>query len=55
MGSQGIGKSKHLKALFPPSIQGAFGDELNLSSNSKMMLEAIQGKALVEIAEMQND
>lgn len=53
IGDQGIGKSKHLKALFPEEMKGIFGDELNLSSNSKMMLESIQGKALIEISEMQ--
>ena len=52
IGDQGVGKSKHLAALFPPSQRDAFSDQLNLSGNSKIMLEAIQGKALIEIAEM---
>lgn len=51
-GEQGCGKSWHLASLFPLHVRGAFGDELNLGGRSKEMLEAIQGKALVEIAEM---
>lgn len=52
-GPQGSGKSWHLDVLFPETVRGAFGDDLALAGDSKKMLEAIQGKALVEIAEMQ--
>ena len=51
-GKQGIGKSWHLGSLFPATLRGAFGDELNMGAKAKEMFEAIQGKALVEIAEM---
>ena len=51
-GAQEVGKSKHLEATLPPEHRDAFGDELNLSSRPKDMLEAIQGKMVVEIAEM---
>ena len=52
MGPQEVGKSKQLEAIFPPELRDAFGDELNLGSQAKAMLEAIQGKMIVEIAEM---
>ena len=51
-GPQEVGKSKHLEWTLPPEHRDAFGDELNLSARPKDMLEAIQGKMLVEIAEM---
>ena len=51
-GKQGIGKSWHLEHVLPPDMRDAFGDELNLGGSQKIMLEAIQGKMLIEIAEM---
>ena len=53
VGPQEIGKSWHLSSLFPDEIRGAFGDTLKLSGDRKEQLEALQGKALVEVAEMQ--
>ena len=52
LGPQEVGKSKHLEWALPPEHRDAFGDELNLSARPKDMLEAIQGKMIVEIAEM---
>ena len=52
-GSQDWGKSWHCSSLFPDEVRGAFGDDLNLGGQAKEMLESIQGKAIVEIAEMQ--
>ena len=52
VGEQGMGKSWHLEKLFPAELRGAFGDELNMGGQSKAMVEALQGKVLVEIAEM---
>ena len=49
---QGMGKSWHMSLLLPPHLRHAFGDELNLSGKPQQMLEALQGKMIVEIAEM---
>ena len=53
VGPQAAGKSWHLSSLFPEDLRGAFGDELRLTGDSKEMLEAMQGKALIEVSEMQ--
>ena len=53
VGPQELGKSWHLTVLFPDALRGAFGDSLQLSGDERRMLEALQGKVLVEISEMQ--
>ena len=52
IGPGGIGKSTALRELFPPEIQDLFTDGLNLSSDTKTRVEALQGRAIVELAEM---
>ena len=51
-GPQGCGKSMHLASVFPHEMREFFGDTMDLGGRPKEMLEAIQGKVLVEIAEM---
>ena len=52
IGPGGIGKSTALRELFPPELQDLFTDGLNLSSDTKTRVEALQGRAVVELAEM---
>ena len=52
IGPGGIGKSTALRELFPPELQDLFTDGLNLSSDTKTRVEALQGRAIVELAEM---
>ena len=53
VGPQGIGKSTAFARLFPPSEQDRwFSDALNLSCSDKQRIEALQGRVIVECAEM---
>ena len=52
VGDQGLGKSLHLEEVFPDDMREFFGDTLDLSGRPKEMLEAVLGKVLVEIGEM---
>ena len=52
IGPGGIGKSTALRELFPPYLQDLFTDGLNLSNDAKTRVEALQGRAIVELAEM---
>ena len=53
IGDQGIGKSMFLSHLLPPQIRDdGFSDQLSLNADAKVRAEAIQGRVLVEIAEM---
>ena len=53
VGPQGIGKSTSFAWLFPPSDRDAwFSDTLTLNGSGKERVEALQGRVLVECAEM---
>ena len=52
IGKGGIGKSTALRLILPKHLQGLFTDGLNLSATPKERVEALQGKAIVEAAEM---
>ena len=52
IGQQGIGKSAVGQSLLPPEFENWFGDTLDFQSSTKEIAEAIQGKVIVEIAEM---
>ena len=52
IGPGGIGKSTVLDKLFPPELQELFTDGLNLGSDAKTRVEALLGRAVVEIGEM---
>ena len=52
IGPPGIGKSTAPRKLFPPHLEELFTDGLNLGSDSKTRIEALQGRAIVEIGEM---
>lgn len=52
IGAGGIGKSTMLAQALPPEIPGLFSDSLDFNSTEKEMTEAMQGRAIVEIAEM---
>lgn len=51
-GPGGIGKTTFLRRLLPPEIPGLFASGLDLSGDAKAMVEALQGKAMVECGEM---
>ena len=53
IGKGGIGKSTALRYTLPPHLRYMFTDGLNLASNPKERVEALQGRAIVEAAEMQ--
>ena len=53
IGKGGIGKSTALRYTLPPELRYMFTDGLNLASNPKERVEALQGRAIVEAAEMQ--
>ena len=53
IGKGGIGKSTCLRFTMPPHLRYMFSDGLNLAANPKERVEALQGKAIVEAAEMQ--
>ena len=52
IGPPGIGKSTALRLLFPPELEDLFTDGLNLGSDAKTRVEALLGRAVVEIGEM---
>lgn len=53
VGPQGIGKSTAFAQLLPPSEQDVwFSDSLSLSSSDKERIEALQGRVIVECAEL---
>ena len=52
IGPPGIGKSTAPRKLFPPELEELFTDGLNLGSDTKTRVEALQGRAIVEIGEM---
>ena len=52
IGPQGTGKSTALRELLPPEHPEFFGDGLRLAADDKVRAEALQGKVIVEAAEM---
>ena len=52
VGGQGIGKSAFLKAILPPELPALFGDSLRFDASPAHQLDAVLGKAIVEISEM---
>ena len=52
IGPPGIGKSTLLRHLLPPHLQALFSDGLDLAADAKERVEALQGRAIVEIGEM---
>lgn len=56
LGAQGLGKSTAVRLLLPPdeaARYGWFSDSLNLSGDDKLRSEALQGRVIVEISELQ--
>lgn len=51
-GPQGIGKSSALRLALPPEQPGLFADGLHLADYPQQRAEALQGRAIVEAAEM---
>ena len=52
IGDQGIGKSTALRLLLPPEYPEWFADGLHLAASPKERAEALQGRVIVEVAEM---
>ena len=52
IGAQGVGKSTALRCLLPPEHPEWFSDGLRLSADDKVRAEALQGRVIVEAAEM---
>ena len=52
VGPQGCGKSTALRALLPPERDEWFSDGLRLAADDKIRAEALQGRVIVEAAEM---
>ena len=52
IGPPGIGKSTALQGVLPPEDPEWFTDGLNLAASSKARAEALQGRVIVELAEM---
>ena len=52
IGPQGCGKSTALRCLLPPSDPQWFSDGLRLAADDKVRAEALQGRVIVEAAEM---
>lgn len=52
IGPQGIGKSTALRLALPPERPEWFADGLHLASGPKERAEALQGRVIVEVAEM---
>ena len=51
-GPQGIGKSTAFRLALPPELPDLFADGLHLAAAPKERAEALQGRAIVEAAEM---
>ena len=51
-GPQGIGKSSALQLVLPPELPGLFADGLHLADFPQQRAEALQGRVIVEAAEM---
>ena len=52
VGPGGIGKSMLLRLLVPQDIPGLYGSGMDLAADPKAKVESLQGKCLVEVAEM---
>ena len=52
IGRGGIGKSTMLRLAIPPELPDLFSDSLRFSADDKVRIESLQGKAIVEAAEM---
>ena len=52
VGQQGIGKSTALRLALPPDQPDLFADGLHLAAGAKDRAEALQGRVIVEVAEM---
>ena len=52
IGAQGVGKSTALRCVLPPEHPEWFSDGLRLSADDKVRAEALQGRVIVEAAEM---
>ena len=52
VGRQGVGKSTALRLALPPDQPDLFADGLHLAAGAKDRAEALQGRVIVEVAEM---
>ena len=52
VGDGGMGKTTYLRKAVPQHIPGLYDSGLDLSSDAKSRVEALQGKVIVEIADM---
>ena len=52
IGPQGIGKSAFLKAIVPPEMPELFSDGLRFDAYPEQQLQAVRGRAVVEVSEM---
>ena len=52
LGKGGIGKSTALRLILPPELLGLFNDGLHLAADAKQRAEALQGRVIIEAAEM---
>lgn len=52
IGPQGLGKSALLRGIVPPEQPGWFADGLHLAADAKSRAESLQGRVIVEAAEM---
>ena len=52
IGPQGVGKSAFSRSILPPDHPEWFSDGLHLAASSKERAEALQGRVIVEVAEM---
>lgn len=52
IGRGGLGKSTAIRSLLPPKWQHLFSDALRFTADDKARAEALQGRAIVEAAEM---
>ena len=53
VGEQGLGKSRFLRSLLPPSMElSVYAEDLDLSQAPQQIAEAIGGAAIAEFSEM---